>query len=170
MATKKHMITGIAVVLAVAVIALFFIFRNSASTGTPALPGSITLSDGLIIQDVEVGSGEEAVPGARVAVHYVGMLQDGKKFDSSLDRGQPIAFVLGSGQVIPGWEEGIRGMKVGGRRVLVIPPALGYGSNTVGPIPANSTLIFQVQLVGVQAPGSVQGAETEGTSSAPKTQ
>lgn len=161
MTLDKKMITGIAVVVGLAVVVLFFVFRGGSVAQGPAADGSITYPDGLIVQDVQAGTGEEAVSGARVAVHYVGLLENGQQFDSSLDRGQPITFVLGAGQVIPGWEEGIRGMKVGGRRVLIIPPALGYGSQQVGPIPANSTLIFQVQLMGVELPGQVQGAETE---------
>jgi FKBP-type peptidyl-prolyl cis-trans isomerase len=85
-----------------------------------------------------------------VSAHYVGTLANGTKFDSSLDRGQPFEFSLGAGQVIKGWDIGIAGMKVGGVRKLVISPELGYGQQAIGPIPAGSTLTFEVQLVGVK--------------------
>jgi FKBP-type peptidyl-prolyl cis-trans isomerase len=103
-----------------------------------------------MITDTVVGSGAEATPGKTVSVNYVGMLQDGTVFDASANHGSPITFTLGSGQVIPGWEQGIAGMKVGGKRHLVIPPDLGYGAQANGPIPANSTLVFDVELVAVQ--------------------
>ncbi|OHA21639.1 MAG: peptidylprolyl isomerase [Candidatus Taylorbacteria bacterium RIFCSPHIGHO2_01_FULL_51_15] len=107
-------------------------------------------SSGLLIQDTVVGTGAEATPGKLVRVDYTGILQSsGQKFDSSIDRGQPFEFVLGSGQVIPGWEKGIAGMKVGGQRILVIAPELAYGSQQIGPIPPNSTLVFTVQLLEV---------------------
>lgn len=100
--------------------------------------------------DVTVGKGKEAINGSTVQVHYTGTFADGKKFDSSRDRGVPIDFVLGEGKVIPGWDQGILGMKVGGKRRLVIPPSLGYGPKDYGPIPGNSTLYFDVELVGVK--------------------
>ncbi len=90
-----------------------------------------------------------AAAGDTVSVNYIGTLQNGTKFDSSYDRGQPISFVLGAGQVIQGWDEGIVGMKVGDKKHLVISPEKGYGSQAVGPIPANSTLIFDIELVGI---------------------
>lgn len=110
------------------------------------------LADGLQITDEVVGTGAEAVAGKTVSVNYSGTLVDGKKFDSSYDRNQPFSFVLGAGQVIRGWDEGVLGMKVGGKRKLVIPPALGYGSQDVGNglIPANSTLVFEVELLAVR--------------------
>jgi FKBP-type peptidyl-prolyl cis-trans isomerase len=112
---------------------------------------NISTVKGLEIYDVKVGDGAEAVVGKGVAVHYTGLLTDGKKFDSSLDRGQPFQFVLGAGQVIRGWDLGVAGMKVGGVRRLVISPELAYGAQAVGDvIPANSTLLFEVQLLGVQ--------------------
>lgn len=105
---------------------------------------------GLRYQDLETGEGPEAVAGQSVSVHYTGWLLDGEKFDSSLDRGEPFSFPLGRGQVIPGWDEGVAGMKVGGKRRLVIPPALGYGEGGYPPvIPPNSTLVFDVELLGV---------------------
>ena len=107
-------------------------------------------SNDLVKQDIIVGTGAEAVPGKEVSVHYVGTFLNGEKFDSSLDRGQPFAFMLGSGMVIKGWDQGVTGMRVGGKRKLVIPPSLGYGVQPVGPIPANSTLVFEVELLGVR--------------------
>ena len=108
-------------------------------------------STGLRYQDVKVGSGEEATAGRTAVVHYTGWLTDGKKFDSSRDRGEPFSFPLGAGQVIPGWDQGVAGMKVGGRRKLVIPSDLGYGAQGAPPdIPPNSTLVFDVELLGVQ--------------------
>lgn len=100
--------------------------------------------------DITPGTGAEAVAGKRVTVHYTGTLTDGTKFDSSKDRGEPFAFELGSGQVIQGWDQGVAGMKVGGKRKLVIPPALGYGEQQAGSIPPNSTLVFEVELLGVE--------------------
>lgn len=102
------------------------------------------------IEDKKVGIGAEAVAGKVVSVHYIGTLLDGTKFDSSYDRGEPIKFTLGAGQVIPGWEQGIIGMKVGGERTLTIPPELAYGDRAIGPIPANSTLKFEVKLEGIE--------------------
>lgn len=104
----------------------------------------------LEIEDIEVGAGTEAVSGNRVEVHYTGRLTDGTKFDSSLDRGQPFGFQLGAGQVIKGWDQGVAGMKVGGKRKLTIPPELAYGERGFpGAIPPNSTLVFDVELVAV---------------------
>jgi FKBP-type peptidyl-prolyl cis-trans isomerase FkpA len=106
----------------------------------------------LEIEDVKVGTGEEAVKGKTVAVNYLGTLNEGgKKFDSSYDRNEPIRFKLGAHQVIEGWEQGIAGMKVGGKRILIIPPAMGYGATGYPPvIPGNATLRFEVELVGVE--------------------
>lgn len=104
----------------------------------------------LIIDDVEVGEGAEAVSGKQIMVHYTGTLEDGTKFDSSLDRSQPFGFNLGAGQVIQGWDEGFAGMKVGGKRKLTIPPEMGYGAaGAGGVIPPNATLIFDVELLEV---------------------
>src|SRR5512144_1074016 len=105
---------------------------------------------GLEFEDTKPGDGDEAKAGQKVRVHYTGTLTDGKKFDSSRDRGQPFEFTLGVGQVIKGWDEGVAGMKVGGQRKLTIPPDLAYGQQSVGPIPPNSTLVFDVELMGVK--------------------
>jgi FKBP-type peptidyl-prolyl cis-trans isomerase len=104
----------------------------------------------LVIEDLKVGTGTEARAGQQVTVHYVGTLTDGKKFDSSRDRGQGFGFKLGAGQVIQGWDQGVAGMKVGGLRKLTIPPHLAYGERGFpGAIPPNSTLVFEVELLGV---------------------
>ncbi|MEN9341967.1 MAG: FKBP-type peptidyl-prolyl cis-trans isomerase [Candidatus Parcubacteria bacterium] len=109
-----------------------------------------TIMDKLIMTDEVVGSGLEAVAGDTVSVHYAGTLDNGQKFDSSYDRGTPFTFVLGAGQVIEGWDRGVAGMKVGGKRMLTIPPELGYGDRAISVIPANSTLHFTVELLDVK--------------------
>ncbi|QBC31450.1 MULTISPECIES: FKBP-type peptidyl-prolyl cis-trans isomerase [Pandoraea] len=110
----------------------------------------ITTDSGLQYDELQVGDGAEATPGKTVTVHYTGWLTDGKKFDSSKDRNDPFAFVLGGGMVIRGWDEGVAGMKVGGKRKLVIPPELGYGARGAGGvIPPNATLVFEVELLDV---------------------
>ena len=107
----------------------------------------------LHIENIKIGSGEEARAGTRVTVHYTGKLLDGTVFDSSLDKGTPFQFVLGRQLVIEGWEQGILGMKVGGQRLLVIPPSLAYGESGFPPIiPPNATLVFEVELLGVDRP------------------
>jgi FKBP-type peptidyl-prolyl cis-trans isomerase len=111
----------------------------------------ITTKSGLKYEDVKVGTGAEAKAGDTVEVHYVGTLKDGKKFDSSRDRGKTFPFKLGAGKVIKGWDEGVAGMKVGGVRKLMIPPELGYGARGFPPvIPANADLNFEVELVQVR--------------------
>ena len=129
--------------------------KSTVSTSSPSSPEKVsgqptTTPSGLQYWDISVGTGATAVSGKAVSVHYTGWLANGTKFDSSLDRGQPFVFTLGEGQVIKGWDEGIAGMKVGGKRQLRIPPALAYGdSGANGMIPPNATLIFDVQLLGV---------------------
>jgi peptidylprolyl isomerase len=106
---------------------------------------------GLWYTDVATGQGAGAEPGRTVRVHYTGWLPNGKKFDSSRDRGEPFAFTLGAGQVIPGWDEGVKGMKVGGRRKLVLPPQLAYGEAGAPPdIPPNATLVFDVEVLDIR--------------------
>jgi FKBP-type peptidyl-prolyl cis-trans isomerase len=157
----------IAVVVALAVVGFFFIFgqplvsyfnfnnnlsmndQNQATSTEQSSNLSAQNIPGLAIQDEVAGTGKEAVNGATVTVNYVGTFPNGIKFDSSIDRGQPFSFVLGAGQVIKGWDLGVAGMKVGGKRKLTIGPELGYGSQAIGPIPANSTLVFEVELLDV---------------------
>jgi FKBP-type peptidyl-prolyl cis-trans isomerase FkpA len=111
---------------------------------------SIKTASGLLIEDLVVGDGATASAGQRVSVHYTGWLENGNKFDSSKDRGQPFQFSLGRGEVIRGWDEGVSGMKIGGKRKLTIPATLGYGARgAAGVIPPNATLLFEVELLGL---------------------
>jgi FKBP-type peptidyl-prolyl cis-trans isomerase FkpA len=121
---------------------------GAATSGGAAVPGA----GGLVIEEVKTGNGAPASTGKMVSVHYVGRLTDGTKFDSSYDRGQPIDFPLGAGVVIKGWDQGVAGMKVGGKRKLTIPPDLAYGARGTpgGPIPPNATLVFDVELMAVR--------------------
>ena len=115
------------------------------------MAGEITTPSGLRYTDDVVGTGDAPSKGKRVSVHYTGTLTDGKKFDSSRDRNQPFEFTIGVGQVIKGWDEGVMSMKVGGKRRLVIPSALGYGAaGAGGAIPPNAELLFDVELLGVK--------------------
>lgn len=114
-----------------------------------AAPKVITTKTGLKYQDLKVGTGAVAKAGHDVTVHYIGTLTNGTKFDSSYDHGQPFTFPLGGHRVIAGWDEGVAGMRVGGKRKLIIPAKLGYGDQDMGTIPPNSTLIFQVELLKV---------------------
>ena len=110
----------------------------------------VTMANGLKIQDEVIGQGQEVKSGNTVTVHYLGTLENGTKFDSSYDRSQPFSTQIGVGTVIKGWDEGIVGMKVGGKRKLIIPAELGYGAQAAGSIPPNSTLIFEVELLAVK--------------------
>lgn len=125
--------------------------ETSTSTGTSSDPQEQTQPVTMLKrQDVVVGTGAEAISGKTVTVHYSGRFINGQEFDSSVRRGTPFTFTLGGGQVIKGWDQGVQGMKVGGKRTLAVPPSLGYGANDYGPIPGNSTLIFDIELLKVE--------------------
>jgi FKBP-type peptidyl-prolyl cis-trans isomerase FkpA len=127
--------------------------KSGADTSAPTkvTGDGVKTASGLIYWDIRVGNGDVAKEGSHVRVHYTGWLTSGKKFDSSVDAGKPFDFTIGNGEVIKGWEEGVAGMKAGGKRQLRIPPALAYGAaGYPGAIPANATLIFDIQLLGVQ--------------------
>ena len=153
---------AVAIVTSLVVIAGFVVFgslglfsKTSSSLSLNNLNMNIS-NDGsqqapqLIISDLVVGTGTEAVAGKHIVVNYKGTLMDGTEFDSSYSRGVPFDFDLGAGQVIAGWDQGFSGMKVGGKRKLVIPANLAYGERAIGPIPANSTLVFEVELLEVK--------------------
>lgn len=124
--------------------------QQTAQGEASGAPAAATAT-GLQQQDLKVGDGPEAVSGKTVEVHYTGWLENGTKFDSSLDRGEPFSFRLGAGEVIPGWDQGVAGMKVGGKRKLTIPPDLAYGQEGAGGvIPPGATLVFEVELLGVR--------------------
>lgn len=133
----KNLLTSITFLL------VFFTIHNISAN-------PVTLKNGLIIENLRVGSGKEAVPNDTVEVHYVGRLEDGTKFDSSYDRNNTFRFTLGARQVIRGWDLGVAGMKEGGKRKLTIPPQLGYGMRGASDsIPPNATLIFVIELIKV---------------------
>ena len=146
----------ISIRLAGAALALAILAVSTPVGRSDAADNQVTeMPDGLKYTDSKTGDGATAKSGNKVSVHYTGWLSDngakGKKFDSSVDRGQPFQFTLGAKQVIAGWDEGVAGMKVGGKRTLTIPPELGYGSRGApGAIPPNATLIFDVELLQVQ--------------------
>ncbi len=134
----KHILLFLVLILVIGSIAIF---------ATGCKKETTTTSGGLVIEDLLVGDGAEAKAGDMVSVHYTGTLLDGTVFDSSVTRGTPFSFKVGAGSVIQGWDEGVPGMKVGGKRQLTIPPEMAYGSMSVGSIPANSTLVFEVELL-----------------------
>lgn len=127
------------------------IANDDTLAATPPTPAVIPAPDPnkLKIETLREGTGAAAVSGDEITVHYVGTLTDGKQFDSSRDGGEPFTLILGSGSVIKGWEQGLNGMKVGELRKLTIDPELGYGANANGDIPANSTLVFEVELLSI---------------------
>jgi FKBP-type peptidyl-prolyl cis-trans isomerase len=151
--TKYVLLNTLIVVMAAVAV---FAQTKSAARPNTAAPTKVTgeptkTSDGLQYWDIKVGTGATAEKGQKVTVHYTGWLTSGKKFDSSVDAGKPFDFKLGNGDVIKGWDEGVAGMKVGGKRQLRIPGDLAYGSKGYpGVIPPNATLIFDVQLLGVK--------------------
>jgi len=125
--------------------------RPNTNAPTKVTGDGVKTASGLQYWDIKVGTGTEAQSGSHVKVHYTGWLTSGKKFDSSVDAGKPFDFTIGRGDVIKGWEEGVTGMKVGGKRQLRIPPQLGYGTQGYpGVIPANATLVFDIQLLKVE--------------------
>jgi FKBP-type peptidyl-prolyl cis-trans isomerase FkpA len=150
-------VAAVAIVLVLTVVSVIAQTARKSATPNTNAPTKVTgdgvkTPSGLIYWDIRVGNGEVAKEGSHVRVHYTGWLTNGKKFDSSVDAGKPFDFTIGNGEVIKGWEEGVAGMRVGGKRQLRIPPDLGYGAEGTpgGPIPPNATLIFDVQLLGVQ--------------------
>jgi FKBP-type peptidyl-prolyl cis-trans isomerase len=153
---RQRLMLGLIVALLI-LLAAFFAYQAISNNNKPATtqsPGSganqVVTQSGLKYEDLVTGTGTAAKVGDTISVHYTGTLEDGTKFDSSVDRGTPYEFTLGQGRVIPGWEEGIQGMQVGGKRRLTIPPDLGYGANGYPPvIPGNATLIFDIELLAV---------------------
>ena len=124
---------------------------TNTPTVTPQILNTQTLPNGLIIEDEIIGQGQEAKSGDTISIHYTGTFTNGVKFDSSLDRNQPFETQIGVGQVIKGWDEGVIGMKIGGKRRLTIPPSLAYGPQGItGSIPPNSTLIFELELLDIK--------------------
>lgn len=146
----------VAVVVSLFVVGFFFIFGSGLLSVLSKNKTALQESAQLKTQDVVMGTGEVATPGSTVVVHYVGKFEDGTVFDSSVDRNEPFPFVLGDERLIKGWNMGIQGMREGGRRVIMVPPALGYGSQQNGPIPPNSTLIFEVELLKVDNSNNTQ--------------
>jgi len=148
--TKYRIATTVILVLTATILWAQTAAPNT-SAPTKVIGDGVKTASGLQYWDIKVGTGAEAKNGSHVTVHYTGWLTSGKKFDSSVDAGKPFEFTTGRGDVIKGWEEGVAGMKVGGKRQLRIPPELGYGaSGYPGVIPANATLIFDIQLLGVK--------------------
>lgn len=123
---------------------------EDAAAGTNLANDPALLAEELTVEDLVEGTGAEATVGSTATVHYTGWLTDGTKFDSSVDSGTPFSFTIGAGDVIAGWDQGVAGMKVGGKRKLTIPPSMGYGDTAVGMIPAGSTLVFEVELLEVK--------------------
>ena len=160
--TRNQLNASIAVVLALAVVALFFFIRNPLVPSNSSTQANTQQNSGLIVQDELAGTGRAAAAGDTVMIDYTGKLRDGSVFDTSLGK-TPYSFILGSGNVIPGMDQGLVGMKEGGKRLLIIPPALGYGTKANGPIPANSTLVFEVSLIKV-TPAAAPSASTRSSS------
>lgn len=142
------------IVIAIIALVAFLVLRNSSGGDNDSPQTSegntVTTDSGLVYEDLTVGEGDEAQVGDTVSVHYTGWLEDDTKFDSSVDRGTPFEFTLGAGTVIQGWEEGVGGMREGGKRRLIIPPDLAYGAPGRGPIPPNATLTFDIELLEIK--------------------
>ena len=155
---RNKYIAGLVIgIIAIFIIGAYFVLGHKKNElNNSALPSSTSYASispmgELKIEDESVGTGDTAVAGKKVTVNYSGTLTDGTKFDSSYDRGEPFSFNLGAGEVIRGWDQGVVGMKVGGKRKLTVPPELGYGSRGAGSaIPPNATLIFEVDLLRVE--------------------
>ncbi|CAN5199255.1 hypothetical protein BH09PAT2_BH09PAT2_03200 [soil metagenome] len=144
----------ILLIILAAIVGYAILSHNKKATTTTTMPQSPNSqkpsATELKIEDTLVGTGREVKSGDTVSIHYKGTLTDGTKFDSSYDRNEPFETQIGVGRVIQGWDKGVVGMKVGGKRKLTIPPSMGYGDRATGPIPANSTLIFEVELMDVK--------------------
>ncbi len=145
----KQIVLAVIILAFIAGSGVYFLPQNKNQAVEPQNNNQPNVEE-LKIEDIKVGTGGEAKAGDRVSVHYVGTFADGRKFDSSRDRSEAFEFVLGAGGVIKGWDQGVAGMKVGGLRKLAVPPELGYGPNDYGPIPGNSTLYFEVELLGIK--------------------
>ena len=152
--SRRHLMAACVAIVTTSIVSTGILIMSndnaSAQSGKP-----VTTSSGLQMIDTQAGTGASPKQGQTAVVHYTGYLNDngakGKKFDSSVDRGQPFEFPIGAGRVIKGWDEGVATMKVGGKRTLIIPPAMGYGERGAGGvIPPNATLIFDVELLGVK--------------------
>jgi peptidylprolyl isomerase/FKBP-type peptidyl-prolyl cis-trans isomerase FkpA len=139
----------VVIVLILAAAGFTYLLISGADDGDAKEGDVFKTKSGLIYEEVKIGTGRKAKPGDTVLVHYTGRLDDGTKFDSSVDRKEPFEFQLGARKVIEGWDIGVAGMKEGGKRKLQVPPELGYGPRAKGPIPANSVLIFDVELLKV---------------------
>ena len=149
MGIRKSLVV-VAVLTAICSVSAMVGPQQAGAKGKAAVARTVTTASGLKYVDVKVGSGVSPVKGKQVKVHYTGTLENGKKFDSSVDRNEPFTFVIGVGQVISGWDEGVMSMKVGGKRKLIIPSKLGYGAaGAGGTIPPNATLLFDVELLDV---------------------
>ncbi len=138
------------IILIIIALGVYFLFRSANNKGQETNPNVYEIQ-GMKVEILKEGTGESSKNGDSVSVHYVGTLENGKKFDSSVDRGVPFSFVLGQGRVIKGWDLGVLGMKIGEKRRLTIPSDLAYGETGTpgGPIPPNATLVFEVELLGI---------------------